>query len=417
MSEIQNEIKPELPTETKVKPEPRPLLTIDINGKNIQQAYEDTIIRMISRSPYYAHILLQLKLQFIPNFPSAGVGISNGQIRLIIGSSFFLGLNEEQRVFVMMHEMGHIILGHLGTERSGNKEDHKIMNIAMDTAIHEILTQAKVLFTNDEDMNPCTVESLRKLVEDDTIKNNETTEYYFNFLKKLKEELKEKLKDFKFDEHDFTEGDPDSDAVDIGKALTVGLLEKAGNATGAGEIPSDALVTIDKFKKSVKNWRAILRRYTTSMVDVDTRVTRNKTNRRYGVQLAGKKKKFHPKVVTIVDTSGSMDQDRLADVWKELVRMEKQGYEIMVIEADAKVQKVKEFNSKTNINFTGGGGTLYQEALDVAAKLKPDVVIYLTDLDPADHPTKPRFPVIWAAVARGGYNPDFGVIIDITDGK
>jgi predicted metal-dependent peptidase len=289
------------------------------------------------------------------------------------------------------------------------------MNIAMDTAIHEILTQAKTLFPNEDDIEPCTVESIRKLTGSDDIKNNETTEYYFNFLKQLKNDLIDQLG--KFDEHDFTEGDPNGEGVDIGKALTVGLLEKAKAQAGAGNVPGEALLTIEKFKKSITNWRAILRRFTTSMVDDNVRISRNKRNRRYGFVIPGKKKSFKPKVVAIVDTSGSMDQSRLAGVWSELIKMEKQGYEIVLIEADAKVQKIREFSSRGDIKFSGGGGTLYQEALDVATTLKPDVCIYLTDMDPADNPTKPRYPVIWAAVARGGFKPTFGVVIDVGDEK
>lgn len=379
-----------------------------------QQAYEDTVIRLISRHEYYAHILLQLKVNFDPKFPTLGVAIRNGQVHLMIGTEFFLKQTEEQRVFILMHEMAHIILGHLGKERNPNPDDHKIMNIAMDTAIHEILTQAKTLFV-DSDFKPCTVESIRTLTNSPDIKNNETTEYYFNFLKQLKNDLIEQLG--KFDEHDFTEGDDGKDGMDIGKALTVGLLEKAKSQTGAGTIPGEAMLTIEKFKKSNTDWRAVLRRYTASMVDVSTKITRNKRNRRYGFMIPGKKKTFMPRVVAIVDTSGSMDQSRLASVWSELIKLEKQGYEIMLIEADAKVQKVIEFSSRGDIKFAGGGGTLYQEALDVATSLKPDVVIYLTDLDPADKPMKPRYPVIWGAVARGGFKPTFGVIVDIGDEK
>jgi predicted metal-dependent peptidase len=293
------------------------------------------------------------------------------------------------------------------------------MNIAMDTAIHEILINSKTLF-KDEKFNPCTVESLRKMVKNDDIKNNETTEYYFNFLKTLKEELREKFKDFNFDDHEFTEGEGEGDDpfdIDVGKALTVGLLEKAKNKMGAGTTPGEAELTIDKFKKSKKNWRAILRRYTTSMTDDITKTTRNKRNRRYGFLIPGKKKTFKPKVVVIVDTSGSMDSGRIASCWSEMVKLHKQGYEIVVIEADAAVHKVREFTTKGDFKFNGGGGTLFQPALDAAAKQKPDICIYMTDMDCADDPKRPKFNVIWLNVSggKGGFKPDFGVIVMVEE--
>lgn len=380
---------------------------------DIKKIYEDVVIKLISRDQFYAHILLQLDVIFNDKFPTAGVGIIDNKLKMIIGVDFFKNLTEEQRIFVLKHELAHIILGHLADERRGDKEDAQIWNIAKDTAIHEIITEAKTLFPKEDDIKPCTVESLRKMIDNNDIRNNETSEYYFNFLKQLKDELKEKLKDYKFDEHNL-DGDQPVDP-DLAKALTVGLLEKAKERVGAGNCPHDAELTIDKFKKSKYNWRAALRRYTASQVDCDIRNTRNKRNKRYGFMVPGKRKKFQPKVVTIVDTSGSMDQERLASVWAELVKMEKQGYEIVVIEADAEAHKSYEFSSKRKLNFTGGGGTLYQPALDAAAKETPDVCIYLTDMDPADTPTKPRFPVIWAAVADGGFKPTFGHVILIKD--
>lgn len=379
-----------------------------------KKAYEDTVITLISRHPFYAHILLQLKINFVKDFPTLGVGIKNSQVNLIIGTDFFVNATLDQRVFFLMHEMAHIVLGHLGVERRGNPKDARIMNIAMDTAIHEILTQSKVLFDKDSKIKPFTVESIRELTKNNTIKNNETTEYYFNFLKTLKDEITEQIQ--ALDQHDFMEGEgEEGNNIDVGKAITVGLLEKASRQAGAGNTPSDAILTLDKFKKSTKDWRAILRRYTSSVVDSNVRMTRNKRNKRYGFLVAGRKKTFKPRVVCIVDTSGSMDAKRLDNAFAELVRMEKQGYEILLIEADAKVQKVRDFSSRKDIKFNGGGGTLYQAALDEATKHKPDVCIYLTDLDPADTPTKPRFPVIWGAVARGGYKPSFGVVVDIDD--
>ena len=414
--------------QTKEQTEAKPLIpeviteipAVKIDPNVVRESYQDTVIRLISRHEFYAHILLQLKVRFVDNPKmTLGVGIRNSQVELVVGNEFFMKSNNDQRVFYLQHEMAHIILGHLGLERRGDPNDHKIMNIAMDTAIHEILINSKTLFTDDKFIKPCTVEGLRKMVENNDIKNNETTEYYFNFLKQLKEEIREKLKDYKFDEHDFQEGDGDGNPfdIDLGKALTVGLLEKAKEKMGAGTTPGEAEITIEKYKKSVKNWRAILRRYTTSMVDSNTKVTRNKRNRRYGFVIPGKKKTFKPRVVCIVDTSGSMDKDRLDKVMAELLKMEKQGYEIMLIEADAAVQKVREFSSRGNLKIHGGGGTLYNPALDEATKLNPDVCIYMTDLDPADIATKRRYPVIWMDVSggKGSYKPDFGVIVEVED--
>lgn len=378
--------------------------------KSILELYQDTIIRLVSRHPFYAHILLQLKVSFNKEFPTAGVYIKDSTVNMIIGENFFRKLTEDQRIFILMHEMAHIILGHLGEERKPNKEDHKIANIAMDTAIHEILTQAKVLFKNSTDMSPCTVESLRELCEDPTIKSNETSEYYFTKLKNLKDKIKEKIMSMSdFDEHGFNQDGEGISDSDVGKAITVGLLENAKKSAGAGDIPGQASLTIEKFKKSKLNWRAILRRYVTSSVDHTYKITRNKRNKRYGFMVPGKRRQFLPTVAFIVDTSGSMTKDMLESAVAEMEKLEKQGFEIWIIEADASVQKkAYEFNKKNFKEFSGGGGTLYQPALDEAARIKCDVAVYVTDMDPADNPIKPKFPVIWLKTANGSFKPTFG---------
>lgn len=381
--------------------------------KSINELYQDTIIRLVSRHPFYAHILLQLKVSFSKDFPTAGVYIKDSSVNMIIGIDFFRSLTEDQRIFILMHEMAHIILGHLAEERKPAVEDRKIANIAMDAAIHEILIQAKSLFVGKDDISPVTVEGLRKMCEDDTIKNNETSEYYFNFLKKLKEELKQKLAEMgEMDSHEFNkDGEHDSD---LGKALTVGLLERAKKAAGAGTAPGQADITLERLRKSKINWRAVLQRYVTSVADYTHRITRNKRNKRYGFMVPGKKKTFLPKVALIVDTSGSMSQDMLDAAVAEMEKFEKQGFDIWVIEADADVQKkAYEFSKRKFKGLHGGGGTLYQPALDEAARIKCDVAVYVTDMDPADSPVKPKFPVIWLKTAEGSFKPTFGREISI----
>jgi len=372
--------------------------------------YEDTIIRLVSRHKYFAHILLQLKVGFDKKFPTAGVRIQGSSVHMTIGTEFFEKLTPEQRVFVVCHEMAHIVLGHLGGERLPNKNDHTIANIAKDIAIHEILTDAKVLFPKEGEFKPWTVDSLRKFCEDNSIKENETSEYYFNYLKQVKNELQEKIVSMpNFDEHDWGNDNPT-----LGKALTVGILENARKHCGPGDIPGIADLTIDSFKKSKVDWRAVMKRYITSAVDHSYKITRNKRNRRYGFTIPGKKRIFTPTIAFIVDTSGSMSEDMLQMAVAEMVKLEKLGYEIWVIEADATVQKPPYEFKKAKFNgFKGRGGTLYQPAFDAAAKLGCDVAVYVTDMDPADIPLKPKFPVLWLRTAEGSFHPDFGKILDL----
>lgn len=370
---------------------------------------ENAIIKLLSRHEYYGHILLQLKIEFDIACPTAGVTIKNSRLHLSINPTWFGRLSLDQQVFILQHEAAHIMLGHLGEERKPNPIDMRLMNIAMDAAIHEILAQAKTLFVGDADCGPITVEGLRQHLQNDTIESKETSEYYFNFLKQCQNDLIEVLSTL--DVHSWD--DNESADVDMKKALTVSVLENASRQCSSDRVPSEAISTIERFKKQTVNWRALLRRYITSQLDVDSKVSRSRRNRRYGFLVPGKKRQHCSKIVAIVDTSASMDISQLNAVWSELDRMTKQGYEVTVIEADVAVQRSYLFDPKKTVDFKGRGGTIYQVALDAAMKFVPDVVIYLTDLDPYDVPQKPKFPVVWAAVDRGGFIPTFGRIVDV----
>ena len=60
---------------------------------------------------------------------------------------------------------------------------------------------------------------------------------------------------------------------------------------------------------------------------------------------------------------------------------------------------------RRSAKIKGRGGTAYQPAFDYfnASKDCVDGVIYFGDMDSADTPTKPSYPVLWAIV--GNQNP------------
>ena len=61
--------------------------------------------------------------------------------------------------------------------------------------------------------------------------------------------------------------------------------------------------------------------------------------------------------------------------------------------------------------FRGGGGTDFRPAIAEAAKWKPDLLIYLTDLE-GDAGDEPAFPVLWA-VPEGKPEAPWGKIVEL----
>jgi predicted metal-dependent peptidase len=62
--------------------------------------------------------------------------------------------------------------------------------------------------------------------------------------------------------------------------------------------------------------------------------------------------------------------------------------------------------------FKGGGGTDFRPAIAEAAKWKPDLLIYLTDLE-GDAGDEPTFPVLWAA-PEGKAEAPWGKVVELS---
>jgi predicted metal-dependent peptidase len=107
-----------------------------------------------------------------------------------------------------------------------------------------------------------------------------------------------------------------------------------------------------------------------------------------------------PRLIVIVDVSGSIDQDlmqRFAREIEGITRRLEAG--LVLIIGDDRVQRVERFEpghaDLSELEFRGGGGTDFTPLLAAADTYHPDIVVVLTDLDGPAH-FRPRWPVIWA---------------------
>jgi predicted metal-dependent peptidase len=112
-----------------------------------------------------------------------------------------------------------------------------------------------------------------------------------------------------------------------------------------------------------------------------------------------------PRLVVIVDVSGSIDQDLMARFAREIEAITRRlEAGLVLVIGDDHVQRVVRFEPTDlkparldlqAIEFKGGGGTDFTPLLEEADKHRPDLAVVLTDLEgPACF--RPRWPVIWA---------------------
>lgn len=157
--------------------------------------------------------------------------------------------------------------------------------------------------------------------------------------------------------------------------------------------------------RSQVDWRSALRRYAGRTLS--RRPTFAKPPRRFpdllgivpGHSWQGEK----PCVMAVIDTSGSIADRTLQEISEELGAMAKR-FEVVVVECDSKILDSYPFRPLAQVR--GRGGTDFRPPLEPAflRKNRADLVVYFTDgFGPA--PEKPpRVPVAWC-LTEGGTKP------------
>jgi predicted metal-dependent peptidase len=124
------------------------------------------------------------------------------------------------------------------------------------------------------------------------------------------------------------------------------------------------------------------------------------------------------RIAIAVDTSGSIDEKLLNRFVAEIASiLERIDPLVRLIIGDMAVHQIYDLTGREgakllrSLKFKGGGGTDFRPAIAEAAKWKPDLLIYLTDLE-GDAGTEPRFPVLWA-VPEGQAKAPWGRLIEL----
>lgn len=177
-------------------------------------------------------------------------------------------------------------------------------------------------------------------------------------------------------------------------------VQAAQAAKGRGNVPSEMAKLIDELLNPKVSWQEILRRFVRDNAKDDYSFAR--PNTRYaatGFILPSLHSQKLGTIAIVRDTSGST-QDWQAEILAELAGIisEAQPSKIIVIDADASVQRVLELDPSDPLptDAIGGGGTDFVPALEALEQFDPLCAVYLTDLDGRFPDAAPNFPVLWA---------------------
>lgn len=373
---------------------------------------EEAIISLLLNYRFYGELIQTMNKSFTKEVPIAGVSVTN-KINLYINPDTFNQLSLDLRVGVLLHEIKHVTEFHMDRSKKVAKSFNKALNVAADRAINEwihVVTKNKKLiasipdqFTIDidgkaEDFKPVTKKNFQDTYPDKTILDNETMEYYYQFLKDNAKKSENGESDFEGDMDlmdDHGKWEESNNSSDMTKEVVRNSLNKAQRSAGAGNTPGDMAQLIEELNKSTVNWRSVLQRFVANCVESRIDSSRKKISRRFGIIHPGTIREPVLKLGIAVDTSGSVSDAYLKQFFSEIKKINEQGIEIFLVQADMQVTSAKKYNSREKIEVKGRGGTLFQPAIDELEKIECDAILYCTDGETFNETPKTKKPILW----------------------
>jgi predicted metal-dependent peptidase len=170
------------------------------------------------------------------------------------------------------------------------------------------------------------------------------------------------------------------------------------------------------------DWRALLRHRLAERIKGDwTSYPFSKRHLHRGFFMPSPGMMVPGHIVFAIDTSGSMSDEVLAQVFGEL-RSFRETFpcEMTVIQADDRVRSVKRFEAMESaelvrrVELSGRGGTDFRSVFDWLHDQAPEaLLIYATDGFGRFPEVEPPGAVIWLLTAERALRPAFGTVVDI----
>lgn len=369
--------------------------------------------RLASAYPFHAGLLSRFILVANRLLRTASVTARMEGVYLIVNPEFWGALSEDEQLGVLHHETNHVLFGHVFEDRS-KFPDQRARIIAEEVTVNEWVPESLP-------GKPIVLARYPRLP-----KGEDTDERYARLARRRSPKSARRRPPglITTDEHAVW-----ADAVDAGESARLAariavhaaarelgpgewdkLPESIRRAVtgGYGDKPGTQIEELIGGGKGTVDWRGALRR----MVTADTRPASNYGRPpRRSPALAGlvpgtARASGRTRVMAVVDTSGSVSREMLADIAAELEVMSA-ACTITVVECDAKVHAVYAFPVGGALrSVKGRGGTDLRPPFEPAFlhEHRPDAVVYFTDGDGPAPGLGPNLPVYWC-LTPGGLRP------------
>jgi predicted metal-dependent peptidase len=314
---------------------------------------------------------------------------------------FMDSLEFSDKMMVLQHELGHKIQK-VNQLKTKDIQDMKMWNIALDICVNQLIE-----LPDDSELGKmaATLKNVNEKYPHLQLEPYETSQYYYNKLNELSEQEKAELsgvyKAEHLDDYDLTEEEKE--------VLKQKLKEAKGKAPG--NTPSYVEEALKILNKSNTNWRNHIRKFISTHIAINRKISKNRMNKRYGLPYEGTRLDKKLTLLIGVDTSGSVSDEMLKQIGAELNKIAVTGVDIILLQSDCELNDVKRFKKTDTITFKGRGGTSFVPFFE-ALKKHRDVggMIVFSDMEVGvEEISKPNIPVLWVSTTDSEAPYDWGV--------
>jgi predicted metal-dependent peptidase len=205
-------------------------------------------------------------------------------------------------------------------------------------------------------------------------------------------------------------------AEEQAREWSIAVSQAVTLAKQAGKVPAGMERSLDGAAEAAVDWRELLRRAWSETTPADYSWMR--PNRRHiwtGLYLPGVVREGVGEVAIAVDCSGSVNsrQLRLFEAEVRSILEGQRPQRVYVLYFDAVVHKVETFETgqRVSLNPVGGGGTEFGPCFEWLEEhsVRPQTLVFLTDLYGSFPDSEPAYPVLWAST--GARRAPFGQVV------
>ena len=370
--------------------------------------------RMLAHDyPFHGAMLSSWNVIVNTSIRTMAIMLSEDQtIEVHFNPEFILSLSPREIVAVQLHEIHHVVLGHVFCKPSdfSNKVAFYVSaEICANEYIREPLPGCPILLSDFRKLKPD--QSLRERYE---CLKEINLEKYSDIITLDEFSLETcDLETLKF----LISSHIESALTNVGlkglqslpESFRKSLEELFGDTIRSGISASNAIEQVSSRSGKRKNWRKELQLFAYSLVDPSACMSRPPRRIRHLVGIIPGTRSFpkKPKIMAVIDTSGSVSQEMFSSIINELNGIRKIA-EVILVQCDDQVQSAKILKDKEKVEtLTGRGGTDLRPPFekDFLKAHKPDAIVYFTDGFGQGPDKRPKFPVLWALIGIDAQKP------------